>query len=83
MAALRNPYAVLSPLVYARGTITFAEYMEGKTYTIREESDDGLVAEHLGCRLRYVGDDLCFDRENCASGITTYHGKEIPHIFEP
>ena len=84
MAALRDPYAVISRFVPTDGEPTFGDYVKGQTFTIHQEDrDGGVFIEHRGCRLRYVGDVLCFDRGAGALGRATWHGRPVPFVFDP
>jgi hypothetical protein len=81
MAALRDPYILLAPLIVAGPDVTFGDYIAGRSYTVEQEGE-GAFAQHCGCTLRYVGNDLCFDRQTGTIGYALYNGKNIPFVFE-
>jgi len=84
MAALRDPYVVISRFVPTDTEVTFGDYLSGQSFTVRQDvGDDDLCIKHCGCRLRYVGDVLCFDRGAEALGSATWYGRPIACIIDP
>lgn len=85
MAALRDPYILIDRFVSARGSISFGEFLQGGSYTVEEKNErDHVTVTHHGCRLRYVEDTLCFDRQGAwGSAYAGAMGKSVPWIITP